>query len=130
MTELRFRLLVRPGIEFKNDSANEGLGEALERLRELSRHGAIQLEENNSLSDEELVDLYYDEVMPHSVRTKVGLRKVYGSARKSGAAHFGKGVPALLLYENDTLVDIYPRRERDREVTISDFVATLPVPLV
>jgi len=129
MAELRLRFLSRPGVEFKNDPANGGIEKALETLRHLDSHGALRLQENN-VSDEELGEVYFGEVVRLSVRKKIGLRRVFGSARQSGVAYFGKEVPALLVFQGDRLVNVYPHREKGREITISNYVATLPVPLV
>jgi len=64
-----------------------------------------------------------------SVRKRYSIRRVFGTARESGR-YFGRQVPALLVYEDDSIVDVYPRDERRRIVTIIEFlegfVANLP----
>jgi len=49
------------------------------------------------------------------------IRKVFGSARDSGK-YFGREVPALLVYENDELIDVYPHEERGKLITIEEFL--------
>jgi len=51
------------------------------------------------------------------------VRKIFGSARESGK-YFGRQVPALLVYEDNKIVDVYPHEERGRLITIEEFLRT------
>ena len=77
------------------------------------------------LSDEELYEVYMQAVIP-SVRKKFGIRRVFGSRKRSGYL-FGKGVPALLVYdhEGEYPVDVYPHKEVGRIITIEEFLQEL-----
>jgi len=107
---------------YEGDPADRGLDQALDLLRERAKAGTIKLEERRNVTDEELYELYLGTVVPVSMQRKIAIRRVFGSARRGGYADFGKGVPALLIYEDGSLADIYPHREGDREVSILDYV--------
>jgi len=62
------------------------------------------------LTDEEVFSIYLEAITP-SVMKKVGIRRVFGSKRQS-AFLFGKQVPALLVYEEDIVIDVYPQIKR------------------
>jgi hypothetical protein len=79
------------------------------------------------MSTEEVRNIYIREVCPLAVRKKVRVRQVFGSRRDPGFA-FGKGVPALLVYEDEGryLVDVYPHEElAGRLITIKEFLQSL-----
>jgi hypothetical protein len=58
-------------------------------------------------SQDEIYKIYSEAIVP-SVMKKVGIRRVFGSKRQS-ALLFGKQVPALLIYRNEEVDDVYPQ---------------------
>ncbi|HWP63318.1 MAG TPA: hypothetical protein VNO86_07605, partial [Candidatus Binatia bacterium] len=58
-------------------------------------------------------------VVRHSRRYSV--RRAFGT-RRHGGLHFGRGVPALLVYETEAGVptEVYPHHEGERVVTVRD----------
>lgn len=61
-----------------------------------------------------------------AVIKKFRIGKVFGTARKGGK-YFGREVASLLVYEllvyeNDQLVDVYPKIEKGRLITIEDYL--------
>jgi hypothetical protein len=98
--------------------ANKGYRNVANLLRLLSRRG-IESETIDivRLSPDDLLKAYNDAVAP-SVRKKFGIRRVFGSRRRSGS-FFGREVPALLVYEEEdreTPGDVYPQ-ELGREAS-------------
>ena len=88
----------------------EGLGVAWETV------------DTMTISDEELTNLYIEATLP-TARTKYRVRQVFGSKRHAGFL-FGRGVPALLVYDpgKSHPVDVYPHRRGTRTVTIRAFL--------
>ncbi len=80
--------------------------------------------DTRELSNEEREAVYFDEVTPWSVRKTRGVRAKFIGPRRSGE-FFGREVPALLVFEDDTLMEVYPRREGARQVKIEDFLSKL-----
>jgi hypothetical protein len=108
------------------DSANNGFGKALEYLRKLQIEGfPCKVVATSRLSDEEVYQAYAEAWSP-SVSKKFAIRRVFGTRRRSGC-FFGKEVPALLVFEDDSEqpVDIYPREELGRTVTTREFLRKL-----
>jgi len=87
----------------------------------LEEHGILcEFKDISSKPQNEVYDIYSDAIVP-SVMKKVGIRRVFGSKRQS-AFLFGKQVPALLVYQDATVDDVYPQirnwAERQELVTI------------
>ncbi len=61
-----------------------------------------------------------------AVWRKYRVRQVFGSKRHPGSL-FGKGVPALVVYEraDHAPIDVYPHEEDGRLVTIREFLKGL-----
>ena len=78
-----------------------------------------------TMSDEELQNLYIEATLP-TARAKYQVRQVFGSKRHAGFL-FGRGVPALLVYEpgRPHPADVYPHRRGTRTVTIRGFLEDL-----
>ncbi len=78
-----------------------------------------------TMSDEQLENLYIEATLP-TARTKYQVRQVFGSKRHAGFL-FGRGVPALLVYEDAKQypADVYPHRRGTRTVTIRAFLEEL-----
>ena len=105
---------------------NEGIEQVMDLLEE-ARRRRIQVEivDARRLSQEDLTEAYGHAIIP-SVWKRVGIRRAFGT-RRSSAAFFGRGVPALLVYEGgkEYPSDVYPHREGTRIVTIREFLQTL-----
>jgi len=109
-----------------DNQANAGLNEAMERLHRLRDRGiACEKIDTALLPDETIYKAYVDAWTP-SIAKKFGIRRVFGTRRRSGC-YFGREVPALLVYEDDSEspIDIYPREELGRTVTIEEFLTDL-----
>lgn len=78
-----------------------------------------------TISDDELTNLYLEATLPTAHR-KYRVRQVFGSKRHAGSM-FGRGVPALLVYEpgKPYPVDVYPHRRGAHTVTIRAFLEDL-----
>lgn len=105
--------------------ANEGfdlfeIKAVFRRLEELQV--PCEVVDIRSKSEEELSNLYIEATLP-TARKKYHVRQVFGSKRHAGFL-FGKGVPALLVYEpgKQHPSDVYPHRARGRIVTIRAFL--------
>lgn len=77
------------------------------------------------LPNEKLYEAYADAWIP-SVYRKFGIRRVFGTRRRSGC-FFGREVPALLVYEDGgrAPIDVYPHEELGHTVTIRDLLMGL-----
>jgi hypothetical protein len=109
-----------------SDPANDGFGRALEFLRRLEGEGFLcEIVDTIGLSEDVVYKAYADAWLP-SVSKKLGIRRVFGTRRRSGC-FFGREVPALLVYEDDDElpVDVYPREELGRIVPITEFLEEL-----
>jgi len=95
----------------------------LQRLEELGV--SSELVDMRTKSDEDPENLYLEATLA-TARKKYRVRQVFGSKRHAGYL-FGRGVPALLVYEPGTPypVDVYPHRAKSRSVTIRVFLADL-----
>ena len=78
-----------------------------------------------TVPDDELMNLYLEATLA-TARRKYRVRQVFGSKRHAGFL-FGRGVPALLVYEpgKPYPVDVYPHRRGTRTVTIRAFLKDL-----
>ncbi len=101
-------------------------------LKLLSRKGiTVEIINMDSLSEADTLKAYSDAVMP-SVFKKFGIRRVFGSRRRSGWL-FGRGVPALLVYEEDEdyPIDVYPHDEGQGRIrTVKEFLFDLQTQLL
>lgn len=122
------KLIHQPGTPHLDSRENEGFDlskiEAL--LKQLEKRGvAWEAVDTTAMSVDKLSDLYIESTVPTAYR-KYHVRQVFGSKRHSGFL-FGKGVPALLVYEPGGRYpsDVYPHRAGDRIVTIRAFLEDL-----
>ena len=111
---------------------NKSVNEVLNLLGLLQKKGVSnEIIDTDSLSEEEIQKVYLAAVVP-SVFKKFGIRRVFGSRRRSGWL-FGREVPALLVYEEGEQypADVYPRDEgRGRVKTIREFLYGLQTKLL
>lgn len=74
-------------------------------------------------SDAELERVYEAAVIP-SVWNRYRIRKVFGT-NSSSASFFGRGVPALLAYEGERPVHVFPHEKAGGRVTIRQYLQGL-----
>jgi len=116
---------------FESDPANEDWGDARALWDKLKASGKAQCQEmdTSTLSDEEREEGYWKAVVPTQRYACRGyaIRQVFGSQRKGAGPHFGRGVPALLVYkaEGKYPTDVYPHRERTGVFTIYSYLKDL-----
>ena len=112
--------------------ANEGFHEVTNLLWLLEKKGVNhEIIDTDSLSEEEMQEAYLAAVVP-SVFKKFGIRRVFGSRRRSGWL-FGRGAPALLVYEEgeEYPSDVYPHDMGQGKVrTIRSFLYDLQTSLL
>ena len=107
---------------------NEGfdLQETQALLQRLEERGVPwEVVDAITIADDELMNLYLEGTLA-TARRKYRVRQVFGSKRHAGFL-FGRGVPALLVYEpgKPHPVDVYPHRRGTRTVTIRAFLKDL-----
>ena len=107
---------------------NEGfdLQETQALLQRLEERGVPwEVVDAITIADDELMNLYLEGTLA-TARRKYRVRQVFGSKRHAGFL-FGRGVPALLVYEPEKPypVDVYPHRRGTRTVTIRAFLKDL-----
>ena len=107
---------------------NEGfdLQETQALLQRLEERGVPwEVVDAMTMADDELMNLYLEGTLA-TARRKYRVRQVFGSKRHAGFL-FGRGVPALLVYEpgKPHPVDVYPHRRGTRTVTIRAFLNDL-----
>ncbi len=123
------KLYYNPGQQVFDDPVNQGFDEALTLLTVLIEKG-IECERINTetMSKEELGKAYSEAWVPSVRKGYKGyrIRQIFGSRRHSGT-FFGKGMPALLVYEEEGRppVDVYPHEEFGRIITIKEFLQGL-----
>jgi hypothetical protein len=67
----------------------------------------------------------YDSAVTASASNRYAIRIVFGTNARS-AIYFGAGVPALLVYEGERPVDVYPHHDADgNAVTIAGYLEEL-----
>ena len=66
----------------------------------------------------------YEAAVIPSVWNRYRIRKVFGT-NSSSASFFGRGVPALLVYEGERPVHVFPHEEPGGRVTIRSYLETL-----
>ena len=107
---------------------NEGFSEALHLMEELRRKGIeVEIRDTGKMSEEERQKAYWKVIGP-TVRKKYSVRQVFGSRRRGGGPHFGKEVPALLVYRekgDQYPEDVYPHQKEGKILTIKEFVEQL-----
>lgn len=70
----------------------------------------------------EAEEAYIRLAVPPSMRQRYRVRLVFGTHKYAGG-FFGKGVPALIVYEDGSPQDVYPHEEQDGTiVTINDYL--------
>lgn len=126
--EMNLKLIHREQMPPPNFRANEGLdrAEIEDLLKELEKLGVSwEVIETSRMSDDDLLKLYSEAIVP-AVQKKYPIRKIFGTNRNS-RVNFGKGVPALLVYEpgSDYPVDVYPHGTGRNIVTIRTFLESL-----
>ena len=121
----RVEIYYAPG-EIKDAPANlgvleDGVEPLLRRLREAGvEYRAIDVSER---SREELQEQYLRLAMRPSVSKRYRVKRIFGTNKYSGG-FFGRGVPALVVLDNERPVDVFPHEEQGgRIVTIADYVA-------
>ena len=123
---MRLKLMFDSRIPTTNVRCNlQAVGRYLSRLEEYGiQHEVLDIA---GMTENEIFSIYLGAIVP-SVMKKVGIRRVFGSRRQS-AFLFGKQVPALLVYEDDVVVDVYPQIRRwagrNEELTIEKFLEDL-----
>lgn len=111
---------------FEGNVAIDDVPRLLDRVEELGV--PVQRVDTTGWSESQLAEVYSRAVTPAVVRHSkdYSVRRAFGT-RRHGGAFFGLGVPALLVFEGlgDVPVDVYPHYERDRVVTIRDYLLRL-----
>ena len=95
-----------------------------------SKDITIEIINIDSLSEADVLKAYSDAVIP-SVFKKFGIRRIFGSRRRSGWL-FGRGVPALLVYQEsyEHPTDVYPHDEGQGSIrTVKEFLFDLQTKL-
>jgi len=104
--------------------SNKRFGEVVKLLEQLKKRGiGSEIIDTDSLSEDEINIAYQGAVVP-SVNKKFGIRRVFGSRRRSGCL-FGREVPALLVYEEGEQYpyDVYPHEVgQGRIITIYEYL--------
>ena len=101
--------------------ANKGIERVPYLLRRLVEKGIIVEWINVDELSEDEVEKYYLDAIKAAVYRKYRIRRIFGTKRHSGV-FFGRGVPALLVYEGDEVVDVYPHENIFRIKTIFNFL--------
>jgi hypothetical protein len=114
------------GGEISADPANTGIREqGIEPLLRSLREAGVQYRviDVSERSREELQEEYLRLAMRPSVSKRYRVKRIFGTNKYTGA-YFGRGVPALVVLEDERPVDVYPHEEEGgRIVTIADYVA-------
>jgi hypothetical protein len=67
----------------------------------------------------------YEQAMVASAWHHFRIRKVFGTNRSSGS-FFGRGIPALIVWEGERPIAVYPHETQDgRVISISDYLNSL-----
>lgn len=66
----------------------------------------------------------YDSAVTASIWKQYAIRKIFGT-NKASASFFGRGLPALLVFEGEHPAHVYPHEERRGIVTIRDYLESL-----
>src|SRR5688572_232176 len=123
----RVEVYYAPG-EIQDDPANRGLLEdGVEPLLLSLREAGVEYRviDVSERSREELQEEYLRLAMRPSVSKRYRVKRIFGTNRYSGG-FFGRGVPALVVLDNERPVDVFPHEEEGgRIVTIADYVARI-----
>lgn len=94
------------------------------RLKELK--GTIYyIRDASKWSWEDAERAYIELAVPPSVRKRYRIRKVFGTNTAAGS-FFGKGIPALVVFEGESPIDVYPHEEPGgRLITIRGYLEEL-----
>ena len=110
--------------ELADVPSNKQFYEVMNLLKQLQKKGITSnIIDTASLPDSEIHRVYQDAVVP-SVHQKFGIRRVFGSRRRSGC-FFGKEIPAILAYEEGEQYPhhVYPHEEGQGQVrTIYEYL--------
>lgn len=94
----------------------------LERLQ--NEQGVpFQIIDASRLTKDELNEAYMHAIVA-SVWNRFRIRKVFGTNKSSGC-FFGKGVPALIVWNADRPVDVYPHESGDYTITVRDYLESV-----
>jgi hypothetical protein len=115
------------GISPFREEANAGLEEVPGLLEEARRQGIDVEEVDLSKQDEEKRRGLYEQAAAVAIRSHCGIRKIFGSRRRGYGPHFGREVPALLVYRGEERIpaEVYPCRQKGRVMSIRDFLKGL-----
>jgi hypothetical protein len=110
-------------------SENEGFERAniIGLLDELQARGHdYEVIDGDALTDDERQELYGQafSALAHA-GNRYRIRQVFGSRRHGGGENLGTGVPALIVFESDEPVDVYPHQVADGSQTIRAYLTAL-----
>jgi hypothetical protein len=117
-----------PGGQVFDQPENAGFSEVPGLLENLRQRG-IQVDVRNTgeMTEEER-QAAYRKAVAVAIKSKYKIRQVFGSRRRGGGLHFGKEVPALLVYQergDPNAQDVYPHDENGRIITIREYLGRL-----
>jgi hypothetical protein len=95
--------------------------QVLDRLR--SAGHTCDIVNSDGLSEEERTKRYFRAVGGAGNRYSVSA--LYGSRRRGGGPYFGKGVPALIVFDGSEAVDVYHHEVGGDVQTIRGYVDSL-----
>ena len=126
---MRFKLISPSTSEVWQQPANAGFEreEILRLLEGLRTRGHDnELVDGDAISAEQRRDLYGEAflALAHG-GNRYRIRQVFGSRRHGGGDHLGLGVPALIVFEDDEPVDVYPHQVGDGYRTIRAYLDSL-----
>lgn len=109
-----------------DDPTNHGFSEAVDLLAFLQSQGIICEKIDTTELPNDKVYEAYAAAWHSSVSKKFGIRRVFGTRRRSGC-FFGREVPALLVYEDSGRhpIDVYPQERLGRTITIKEYLTGL-----
>jgi hypothetical protein len=126
---MHFKLVAPTQSEVFSSPQNGGFDQAaivdlLDGLR--AKGHDYEFLDGDAFSDQERSDLY-GEAFAALARAgnRYRIRQVFGSRRRGGGEHLGKGVPALIVFEGGEPVDVYPHQVGDGYKTIRAYLESL-----
>ena len=119
---MHFKLIAPTRSEVWASPQNDGFEREtiIRRLEELHANGHdYELIDGDALSGQERSELYGQafQALAHA-GNRYRIRQVFGSRRHGGGDHLGSGVPALIVFEDEQPVDVYPHQVGDGYQTI------------
>jgi hypothetical protein len=104
---------------------NRGFSRALVVEQLASRASdSYEVIDGSRFSDAERARVYSAEAMA-AAGNRYRIRRVFGSNRASMGPFLGKQIPALICYDGDRPVDVFPHEDRDGVLaTIADYLAS------